>query len=102
MAPYALEACYNQCCLVIKFYTYHVDNYKKNSFSFTSKDIYSKKNPIYYSSRLHIYFLKNSFISYVYVDFQISKHGKYALKLCMSKFQFYYLIKRTYNSSLTF
>ncbi len=70
MAPYALEACYNQCCLVIKFYAYHVDNYKDFSFSFTKKDMYSKNNSIYYSSQLHIYFLKNSFISYVYAIFK--------------------------------
>jgi hypothetical protein len=47
-------------------------------------------------------FLKNSFIGYVYFGFQISKHGGYALKICISKFQFYYLIKRSYNSSLAF
>ncbi len=93
MAPYALEACYNRCCLVIRFYTYHVDNYKKKSFSFTKKDMYSQKKSIYYSSRLHIYFLKNSFIDYVYTSFQISKHARYALKICISEFQFYYLIK---------
>jgi hypothetical protein len=75
---------------------------KKKSFSFTKKDMYSQKKSIYYSSRLHIYFLKNSFIDYVYTSFQISKHARYALKICISEFQFYYLIKITYNSSLTF
>jgi hypothetical protein len=39
MEPYALEAWYTQCCLVIKFYTYHVDNYK-DFFIFYYKEGY--------------------------------------------------------------
>jgi hypothetical protein len=63
------------------------------SFSFTKKDMHSQKNSIYYSSRLHIYFFKNSFIGYVYIGFQISKHARYALKMCIPEFQLYYLRK---------
>jgi len=59
----------------------------------TKQDMYSKKNQFYYSSQLHIYFLKDSFASYVYVGFQFSKHGRYAQKIYISNFQVYCLIK---------
>jgi hypothetical protein len=79
-----------------------MDNYKKKLHFHLQRICIPKKNSIYYNSWLHIFIFLNSFTGYVYAGFQISKHGKYALKICISKKLLYYLIKRTYNSNLAF
>jgi hypothetical protein len=45
-----------------------------------------KKNQFYYNKRLHIYFLKDSFVGYVYADVQFLKYGGYAQNICISNF----------------
>jgi hypothetical protein len=83
-----------QCCLVINFYAYPVDTNKDSKKNLNKKGyVFFKKNFFFYSSQLHIYFLKDFFASYVYAGFQFSKHGRYAQKICISNFQVYCLIK---------
>ncbi len=71
----------NQCCHVINFYTYPMDTNKDWKKNWTKKDMYSKKKLILYNRWLHIYFLKGSFVGYVYVGVQLSKHGGYAYQI---------------------
>jgi hypothetical protein len=52
---------------------YHLDTNTTYFLFFTRKDMFFLKKSIYYTSQLHIYFLKFSFSNYEYGDFQFSK-----------------------------
>ncbi len=51
----------------------------------------------------NIFIFLNFFLSIMYIwQFLIFKTLEYAQKICISNFQFYCLIEKTYNNSLTF
>jgi hypothetical protein len=47
-----------ECCLVINFYTYHVDTNKDSKKKKKNKEgyVFPQKNQFYYSSQLHFFF----------------------------------------------
>ncbi len=79
-----------QCCLVINFYTYHVDTNKDSQKKKKDKEgyVFPQKNQFYYSSQLHYFFFKDYFVGYVYASFQFSKHGRYAQKYAYQIFKY--------------